>query len=381
MNNKKTIFSYFLNWGLLGLFLSLIFLLLQGTIQLSLPGKNQNSVSQPLNTGFSQAVSRAAPAVVSIQVARLKQKPALSDKEQTLEKFLGKNSPHTPRFTTTISSGSGVILDARGYVATNYHVIKGAESIQITLNDGRKTIARLIGDDPETDLAILKIDLNNLPQAQIANASQLRIGDIALAIGYPFEIGQTVTQGIISATGRTQVSANTYENFLQTDAAINPGNSGGALINDRGELVGINSLIFTKTGVFNGIGFAIPIDLAIDVLGQIVQHGYVVRGWLGVGGQALTPAILIKLGLTDITGILVTDVDAQGPGDKAGLKSGDIITHMNGQIIESAQDVLNIVAAGRPGDTFEIEGLRQRQSFMVKAVLGQRPMMSQEQTQ
>ncbi|MES0326886.1 MAG: trypsin-like peptidase domain-containing protein [Gammaproteobacteria bacterium] len=381
MTNKKTIFSYFLNWGLLGLFLSLIFLLQQGTIQLSLPDKNQNSVSQPLNTGFSQAVSRAAPAVVSIQVARLKKKSDLSAKEQTLEKFLGQNSPHTPQFKTSISSGSGVILDARGYVATNYHVIKGAESIQITLNDGRKTIARLIGDDPETDLAILKIDLNNLPQAQIANASQLRIGDIALAIGYPFEIGQTVTQGIISATGRTQVSANTYENFLQTDAAINPGNSGGALINDKGELVGINSLIFTKTGVFNGIGFAIPIDLAIDVLGQIVQHGYVVRGWLGVGGQALTPPILIKLGLTDITGILVTDVDAQGPGDKAGLKPGDIITHMNGQIIESAQDVLNIVAAGRPGDTFEIQGLRQRQSFMVKAVLGQRPMMSQEQTQ
>ncbi|MDH5387116.1 MAG: trypsin-like peptidase domain-containing protein [Gammaproteobacteria bacterium] len=376
MKNKKTIFNYFLNWGLLGLFLSLIFLLLQGTIQLSLPDKNQNSLNPPLNTGFAQAVSLAAPSVVSIQVARLKIKPALSDKEKILEQFLGKNSPHTPHFTTSITSGSGVILDARGYVATNYHVIKGAESIQITLYDGRKTIARLIGDDPETDLAILKIDLKNLPQAQIAHASQLRIGDIALAIGYPFEIGQTVTQGIISATGRTQVSANTYENFLQTDAAINPGNSGGALINDRGELIGINSLIFTKTGVFNGIGFAIPIDLAIDVLSQIVKHGYVVRGWLGVGGQALTPVILNKLGFKDINGILVTDVDAQGPGDKAGLKPGDIITHINGQSLQSVQDVLNIVAAGKPGDIFELTGLRQRQSFKAKAVLGQRPMMS-----
>ena len=378
MNNKKTIFSYFLNWGLLGLFLSLIFLLLQGTIQLSLTNKNQNAISPPLTTGFSQAVSRAAPAVVSIQVARLKKTPALSNKEQTLENFLGQNSPHTPQFKTSISSGSGVILDARGYVATNYHVIKNAESIQITLNDGRKTIARLIGDDPETDLAILKIDLKKLPQAQIANASQLKIGDIALAIGYPFEIGQTVTQGIISATGRTQVSANTYENFLQTDAAINPGNSGGALINDKGELVGINSLIFTKTGVFNGIGFAIPIDLAINVLGQIVQHGYVVRGWLGVGGQELTPPILSKLGFKDISGILVTEVDPQGPGDKAGLKPGDIITQMNGQSLKSVQDILNIVAAGKPGDIFEVSGLRQRQSFKTKAVLGQRPMMSKE---
>ena len=348
--------------------------MLLGTIQISLPDNDQN----PVNHGFSQAVSRAAPSVVSIQVARLKNNISLSNEEQTLEEFLGQNSPHTPQFKTSISSGSGVILDARGYIATNYHVIKGAESIQVSLNDGRKIIAQLIGDDPETDLAILKIDLNDLPQAQIANNRQLKIGDIALAIGYPFEIGQTVTQGIISATGRTQVSANTYENFLQTDAAINPGNSGGALINVKGELVGINSLIFTKTGSFNGIGFAIPIDLAIDVLGQIVKYGYVVRGWLGVGGQALTPSILNKLGLKDITGILVTDVDAQGPGDKAGLKSGDIITRMNGQIIESAQDVLNIVAAGSPGDTFEIEGLRQRQSFKVKAVLGQRPMMSQE---
>lgn len=376
MRNKNTIFSYFLNWGLLGLFLSLIFLLLQGTIELSLPKKHSNIEAPALNTGYSQAVTRAAPSVVSIQVARFKRKESLNNNEKALENFLGQNSPHTPEFKTSISSGSGLILDDRGYVATNYHVIKGAQSIQVSLNDGRKTIATLIGDDPETDLAILKINLDNLPQAQIADINQVKIGDIALAIGYPFEIGQTVTQGIISATGRTQVSANTYENFLQTDAAINPGNSGGALINDKGELVGINSLIFTKTGSFNGIGFAIPIDLAIGVLQQIVQHGYVVRGWLGVGGQALTKPITNKLNLKNITGILVTDVDPQGPGDKAGLKSGDIITHMNGQTIESAQDILNLVADGKPGDTIEVTGLRQRQSFKLKAILGQRPMMT-----
>lgn len=377
MKNKNTFSNYFINWGLLGLFLSLIFLLLQGTIQLSLKDEKPDH-KKSLNTGYSQAVTHAAPSVVSIQVARLKINTDPDSDKQILEEFLGEDSPHTPQFKTSISSGSGVILDARGYVATNYHVIKGAESIQVSLNDGRKTIAHLIGDDPETDLAILKINLTNLPQVQIADISQLKIGDIALAIGYPFEIGQTVTQGIISATGRTQVSANTYENFLQTDAAINPGNSGGSLINDKGEIVGINSLIFTKTGSFNGIGFAIPIDLAINVLGQIVQHGYVVRGWLGVGGQALTAPILNKLGLKNISGILVTEVDEHGPGDKAGLITGDIITHINKQRIESAQDILNIVAAGQPNDIFDIRGLRQRQSFKVKAVLGQRPVISQK---
>jgi len=377
MKNKNTFFSYFINWGLLGLFLGLIFLLLQGTLQLSLKDEKPES-KKPLNTGYSQAVTRAAPSVVSIQVARLNLNTETGGNKHPLQEFLGEDSPHTPQFKTSISSGSGVILDARGYVATNYHVIKGAESIQVSLNDGRKTIAHLIGDDPETDLAILKINLANLPQVQIADVSQLKIGDIALAIGYPFEIGQTVTQGIISATGRTQVSANTYENFLQTDAAINPGNSGGSLINDKGEIVGINSLIFTRTGGFNGIGFAIPIDLAINVLGQIVQHGYVVRGWLGVGGQALTTPILHKLGLKNITGILVTEVDKHGPGDKAGLIAGDIITHINEQRIESAQDILNIVASGKPNDIFDIKGLRQRQSFKVKAVLGQRPVISQK---
>lgn len=377
MKNINALFSYFLNWAFLGLFFSLIFLLHQGYIELSLSGEKPPLTSTPLNDGYSQAVELAAPSVISIQVLRLKEKTTPNTSEKLLQDLLGQNSPHITRFRTSITSGSGVILDDQGYIATNHHVVKGAESIQVTLNDGRKTIAQRVGDDPETDLAILKIDIADLPEAHIADIGKLKTGDIALAIGYPFEIGQTVTQGIISATGRTQVSANTYENFLQTDAAINPGNSGGALINTRGEIVGINSLIFTKTGSFNGIGFAIPIDLAIDVLKQIVKHGYVVRGWLGVGGQALTPSIIDKLGLENITGILVTDVDAQGPGDKAGLKPGDIITHINGQAIESAQDILNIVAAGLPGDTYEIAGLRQRQSINLKATLGQRPMMSQ----
>ena len=188
--------------------------------------------------------------------------------------------------------------------------------------------------------------------------------------------GQTVTQGIISATGRTRVSANTYENFLQTDAAINPGNSGGALINVAGEIVGINSLIYTETGSFAGIGFAIPIDLARNVLEQIARNGYVVRGWLGVEGQDLSQQILKKIGLQNIHGILVTGIDLGGPGHKAGLQPGDIITHINKQPILETTDIMNIIAAGRPGDVFNIDGVRQRESFSVEATLGQRPVSS-----
>ena len=234
----------------------------------------------------------------------------------------------------------------------------------------------LIGSDPDTDLAILKIDLDNLPTLTIADVSQMKVGDIVLAIGDPFAIGQTVTQGIISATGRTRVSQNTYENFIQTDAAINPGNSGGALINTRGEIVGINSNIFSSTGNFQGISFAIPIDLAKQVAEEIIQYGYVVRGWLGVEGQQLTSQALRAIELDSMHGILITDVDNGGPGDLAGLQRGDIITRINRQEITSTNDILNMIAAGRPGDEFLIEGIRQRQSFMTKAVLGQRPLMS-----
>ena len=211
---------------------------------------------------------------------------------------------------------------------------------------------------------------------KIANIHQMRVGDVVLAIGDPFSIGQTVTQGIISATGRTRVSQNTYENFIQTDAAINPGNSGGALINTRGELVGINSNIFSSTGSYQGISFSIPIDLAKQVAESIIEHGYVVRGWLGVEGQELTQEVLQRLDLGTRHGILITDVDANGPGDQAGLRRGDIITRINQSRIANTSDVLNMIAAGRPGDEFLIEGIRERQSFMTTAVLGQRPLMS-----
>jgi serine protease DegS len=380
MKNKSHTFSYYFVWVLVGLITGVAILMQQGHIQPTIFGQNLNggTESRPQTAGFAQAVTQASPSVVSIQTARHVKAPPTKVGKLLQERFLGKNSPHAPKYKTSITAGSGVILDARGYILTNYHVIKNAEAIHVTLNDGRNAKANLIGNDPDTDLAVLKIEMTNLPQAKPANLANIQIGDIALAIGYPFNIGQTVTQGIISATGRTQLRSNTYANFIQTDAAINPGNSGGALINTKGEIVGINSLIFTKTGDFSGIGFAIPIDLAKTVLEQIITNGYVVRGWLGVGGTNLTPQILNKIGLRDIRGVLLTDVDEGGPGDNAGLKPGDIITHINGQPLMSVKDVLDIIAAGKPDDIFDIEGLRQRQSFTTKTILGQRPVMSRE---
>ena len=385
MHKRNHSFVYFLAWLVIGAFFGLIILLLRGDLSLNIHGENNENSStsgstgspQEIYSGFADAVMKAAPAVVSIQTVIWSTADApASTEEELLKRFLGKNSPHRPKRKAEKSSGSGVIVRSSGYILTNYHVVANRDQLSVRLNDGSLIPAQIIGSDPETDLAVLKIDANNLPTLTVADMSQLNVGDIVLAIGDPFSIGQTVTQGIISATGRTSVTGNTYENFIQTDAAINPGNSGGALINTRGEIVGINSNIYSSTGNFQGISFAIPIDLAHQVAEQIIQNGYVVRGWLGVEGQEMNTQTLRKLELDSVHGILITDVDVDGPGYHAGLKSGDIITRINQQDIVSTNDVLNLIAAGKPGDIFAIEGIRQRQSFMTKATLGQRPLMS-----
>jgi len=385
MSKQNHTFVYFLAWLVIGVFFGLIILLIRGDISLDInkPGTNKpetaNTVITPrdIHRGFARAVMKAAPAVVSIQTIIWKESDAeTQNDEKIIQQFLGKNSPHRPKRQAETGSGSGVIIKDNGYILTNYHVISQRDEIRVRLSDGKVASAELIGSDPDTDLAVLKIDLKNLPALSTADISRLKVGDIVLAIGDPFAIGQTVTQGIISATGRTRVSQNTYENFIQTDAAINPGNSGGALINTKGEIVGINSNIFSSTGNFQGISFAIPIDLAQQVAQQIIHNGYVVRGWLGVEGQELTSQVLRSVDLNSMHGILITDVDKDGPGDRAGLKRGDIITKINQQDILSTNDILNMIAAGRPGDEFLIEGIRQRQSFTAKATLGQRPLMS-----
>ncbi|MBE9559956.1 MAG: trypsin-like peptidase domain-containing protein [Proteobacteria bacterium] len=389
MPKQNHTFVYFSAWLVIGVFFGLIILLIRGDINLDInrPGSNDSTTentatgSQQRHRGFADAVMQAAPAVVSIQ-AIVWTEPEVEDQtqEDVIQRFLGKNSPHRPRKQAEPNSGSGVIIQSNGYIITNYHVIKQHDEIRVRLSDGRVAKAELIGSDPDTDIAILKINYKNLPSLKIADMSQLKVGDIVLAIGDPFAIGQSVTQGIISATGRyserTRISQNTYENFIQTDAAVNPGNSGGALINTQGEIVGINSNILTNTDSFQGISFAIPIDIAQQVAKEIIENGQVVRGWLGVEGQELTSNILRTIDIDSLHGILITEVDKGGPGDLAGLKSGDIITGINHQDILSTNDILNMIAAGRPGDVFIIEGLRMRQSFMTEAVLGQRPLMS-----
>ena len=389
MHKQNHSFVYFFAWLVIGVFLGLSILLFRGDISVVInqPGNPTDrqsvkqspviNLTQKKHSGFAEAVKKAAPAVVSIQTITWSEASAEeSTNEKIIQGFLGENSPHRPKRKAETGSGSGVIINENGYILTNYHVISQRDEIRVRLSDGKVAKAELIGSDPDTDLAVLKVDLKNLPTLNIADISQLNVGDIVLAIGDPFAIGQTVTQGIISATGRTRVSQNTYENFIQTDAAINPGNSGGALINTNGEIVGINSNIFSSTGNYQGISFAIPVDLAQQVAQQIIQHGYVVRGWLGVEGQELTSQVLRTVDLDSMHGILITDVDRDGPGDIAGLKRGDIITRINRQDILSTNDILNMIAAGNPGDEFLIEGIRQRQSFMTKATLGQRPLMS-----
>ncbi len=385
MHKQNHSFVYFFAWLIIGAFLGLIILLYRGDINIAINQAGSDNHTAPTSdnslqhrhTGFADAVEKAAPAVVSIQTITWREnETAINTDEEIIKRFLGKNSPHRPKRQAEKGAGSGVIIHSTGYVLTNYHVVANRDQISVRLHDGRLAKAELIGSDPETDLAVLKINIENLPTLTPADMKKLHVGDIVLAIGDPFSIGQTVTQGIISATGRTSVTQNTYENFIQTDAAINPGNSGGALINTKGEIVGINSNIYSNTGNFQGISFAIPIDLAKQVAEQIIKNGYVIRGWLGVEGQEVTTQVLQSIELGPIHGILITDVDKNGPGDLAGLKSGDIITRINQKEIFDTNDILNLIAAGRPGDEFLIEGIRQRQSFMTKAILGQRPLMS-----
>jgi len=317
---------------------------------------------------YAKAVNKAAVSVVSINAYRLvKEEPALLPGSKKLRRN------DQPVFKIRPNKGSGVIISTDGYIVTNNHVVTGAQRIEVMLHDGRRLDAQIIGLDPDTDLAVISIPLKQLPAIRIADSNSTRVGDIVLAIGNPFGIGQTVTQGIISATGRDRVGLNTYENFIQTDAAINRGNSGGALINTQGEILAINSAIYSQTGNYLGISFAIPINLVNDVVKQIINNGEVVRGWLGVEGVDLNAQMLKRIDLPNIQGVLITDVFDRGPAEMAGVRVGDILTHINKKVIRDTRDVLNAIADGRPGDKVQISGIRERQSFETQAVLEQRP--------
>ena len=328
---------------------------------------------------YADAVTAAAPGVVNIHTAKLvttRRHPLLDD--PFFRHFFGDQFG-TPRQQVQTSLGSGVIISAQGLVLTNHHVIDGADEIQIMLRDGRSSRAEVVGVDPDTDLAVLRVGLDDLPAMTIGASEQMRVGDVVLAIGNPFGVGQTVTLGIVSATGRNQLGINTYEDFIQTDAAINPGNSGGALINAHGELVGINTAIYSRTGGSQGIGFAIPVELAKDILQQIVEKGRVVRGWLGIEAQDLTPALVESFGLESRRGTVVAGILRGGPADRAGLRPGDVITRLNERDIANAREAMNRIARQAPGSSIQIEGMREGKPFKTEAEVGERPPAQRRQ--
>jgi len=343
----------------------------QNSAPASIPASIKGDWSGPVS--YADAVERAAPAVVNVYTAKLitqQAHPLLND--PLFQYFFGDTySGDRQRLQTSL--GSGVILSAQGYVLTNNHVVANADQIQVMISDGRSLQATVVGVDPDTDLAVLKIEADALPSIIVGNSNQLRVGDVVLAIGNPFGVGQTVTQGIVSATGRNQLGINTFENFIQTDAAINPGNSGGALINAHGELIGINTAIFSKSGGSQGIGFAIPESLAKGVMKQIIEHGEVVRGWLGIEAQDLTPALAKSFGIDLTQGVLIAGVLRGGPAEQAGLQPGDIVTELDDQTVNNARDSMNRIAEHAPGSTLKLRGLRDGKAFTAEASIGRRP--------
>ncbi len=323
---------------------------------------------------YAAAVERAAPAVVSINTAKVvavQTNPLFND--PFFRQFFGRGEGSQRKRIET-SLGSGVILSSKGYVLTNHHVIGGADAIQVMLRDGRSAPARIIGSDPETDVAVLRIDLPNLPVITLGHSERLRVGDVVLAIGNPYGVGQTVTFGIVSATGRSALGINTFENFIQTDAAINPGNSGGALVDANGNLVGINTAIYSQSGGSVGIGFAIPTSLAKGIMEQIVEHGRPLRGWLGFEGQELTPQIVQALRLDkDARGLVIVSLYRDGPAHKAGVQPGDILTAIDGKKTRDAREVLLIISGHKPGDRIPLELLRDGKRLQLEAIAGERP--------
>ncbi len=320
---------------------------------------------------FNAAVQRAQPSVVNIFTSKEVQSPRhplLND--PLFRRFFGEQPAEDQRAS---SLGSGVIVSNTGYIVTNHHVVEAADEIEVALHDGKKLLAKVVGNDPETDLAVLRVDSENLPAITFGSSDALKVGDVVLAIGNPFGVGQTVTGGIVSALGRTGLGINTFENFIQTDAAINPGNSGGALVDAGGNLVGINTAIFSRSGGSMGIGFAIPVSTAKMVLEQIVKSGSVTRGWIGVEVQEITPAVAESFGLASTRGALIAGVLRGGPADKAGVKPGDVLVEVEGRPVADPTSMLNLIAALPPGVSARMKMKRQGQDLDADITVGRRP--------
>ncbi|WP_303901839.1 S1C family serine protease [Thiohalomonas denitrificans] len=326
---------------------------------------------------YADAVARAAPAVVNIYTRKIATDDAHGMFDDPIFRhFFGDSLQFPPQERRESSLGSGVIVNARGYVLTNNHVIEDADTIRVALRDGRKAEAEVVGADPEADLAVLKIALEDLPTITLGRSEELQVGDVVLAIGNPFGVGQTVTLGIASATGRNQLGINTFENFIQTDAAINPGNSGGALITATGELVGINTAIFSRTGGSQGIGFAIPMTLAKGSMTQIIETGHVSRGWLGIEIQEITAELAESFGLESEEGVIIAGVLRDGPAYRSGLRPGDVVTRIGGESVADLRDALNTITRARPGDNLLVRGTRDGQPFELETEVAERPVQS-----
>jgi len=325
--------------------------------------------------GFSEAAKKVMPAVVNIFTTTLVKAPANPFSEDPRFRFFFGDQFDDGEPQQSASLGSGVIVSKDGYILTNHHVVESADQIEVALSDGRHAKARVVGSDPETDLAVIKIDLpgGNLPAITFGHSEQASVGDIVLAVGNPFGVGETVTMGIVSGLKRSHLGLNTFENFIQTDAAINPGNSGGALVDTSGNLIGINSAIYSPNGGSLGIGFAIPVSTAKKIMEQIIQHGSVTRGWIGVAVQDLTPELAESFKLGDIQGVLISEVVRGGPADKAGVKPGDLLTSINDKALTDSNTMLDVISAIPPGQTVPLKLLRSQTEKVLQVKIGKRP--------
>ena len=330
--------------------------------------------SNAARASFSSAVKIAVPSVVNIYTTKeAPSRLAPFMRDPALRRYFGED-PRAPAQRAT-SLGSGVVVSEQGYILTNNHVVEDADQVAVLFASGQQAQARIVGTDPETDLAVLNVDAKNLRPITFGNADAIEVGDVVLAIGNPFGVGQTVTQGIVSATGRNRVGINTFENFIQTDAAINPGNSGGALVDIDGNLIGINSAILSPSGGSLGIGFAIPVSLAKQVMEQIIQKGGVERGWIGVEALDVTPDLVTSLKLPSTKGSFISGILIDGPADQGHMEAGDLVSAVNGKPVEDTAALINATAAIPPGQVGELTVIRRGKEITLRVTVAKRPIV------
>lgn len=341
------------------------------------PATTPSTSRQSMLGSYADAAAKARPAVVNIYTSKqvkVPVHPLLND--PLFRRFFGERLPYATQRASSL--GSGVIVSGEGYIVTNNHVVESADEIEVALSDGRTTSAQVIGSDPESDLAVIRVNLEKLPVATLANSDGLQVGDVVLAIGNPFGVGQTVTMGIISALARTQTEVNPFESFIQTDAAINPGNSGGALVDAGGNLIGINTAIYSKTGASHGIGFAIPVNAVKQVMEQIIRNGAVTRGWLGVEMQNVTADLAASFHLPVKKGVILAGVVRNGPAHRAGMLPGDILIEIAGAPVQDSVAAINQIAAIAPGQSTPMVVVRNGQALTLQVAVGKRPRIEQE---